>query len=68
MIGGTLKAPIQRYTFPPQEIDLRGGEDLRLIGGEKVGKVDAISLESWTIDIKKRKDTADVHPEAVARV
>ena len=28
-------------------------------------KVEAISLESWTVDIKKRKDTAKVHPEAV---
>ena len=64
-VGGTLKAPIHRYSFPPQETDLRGGEDLRLIGGEKFGKVEAISLESWTVDIKKRKDTADVHPEAV---
>jgi hypothetical protein len=64
-VGGTLKAPIHRYSFPPQETDLRGGEDLRLIGGEKFGKVEAISLESWTVDIKKRKDTANVHPEAV---
>ena len=64
-IGGTLKAPIHRYSFPPQETDLRGGEDLRLIGGEKLGKVKAISLESWTVDIKKRKDAADIHPEAV---
>ena len=44
-VGGTLKAPIHRYSFPPQETDLRGGEDLRLIGGEKFGKVEAISLE-----------------------
>jgi hypothetical protein len=36
-VGGTLKAPIHRYSFPPQETDLRGGEDLRLIGGEKFG-------------------------------
>jgi predicted RecB family nuclease len=64
-IGGTQKAPIDRYRFPPQDTDLRGGEDLRRIGGEKFGKVDSISLEDRTVDIKKRKDTANVHTEAV---
>ena len=64
-VGGTTKAPIHRYSFPAQDTDLRGDEDLRNVGGAKFGKVDAISLESWTIDIKKRKDTADIHPGAV---
>jgi predicted RecB family nuclease len=64
-VGGTAKAPIHRYSFPPQETDLRGNEDLRSVGGEKFGKVEAISLENRTIDIKKRKDTADLHPSAV---
>jgi predicted RecB family nuclease len=64
-VGGTAKAPIHRYSFPAQDTDLRGDEDLRILGGEKFGKVDAISLESRTIDIKKRKDTAALHPEAV---
>ena len=27
--GGTAKAPIHRYRFPPQETELRGGEELR---------------------------------------
>lgn len=63
--GGTAKAPIHRYRFPPQDTELRGDEDLRMLGGAKFGKVDAISLESRTVDVKKRQDTADVHPEAV---
>jgi predicted RecB family nuclease len=63
--GGTAKAPIHRYRFPPQDTDLRGDEDLRQIGGEKLGKVAAISLEDRTVDIKKRQDTANVHPEAM---
>src|SRR5262249_41032640 len=58
-------APIHRYSFPPQDTDLRGDEDLRQLGGKKFGAVVAISLDHRTIDIKKRKDTADVHPEAV---
>src|SRR3954454_23772979 len=37
-VGGTAKAPIHRYHFPPQETELRGGEDLRKVGGAKLGK------------------------------
>ena len=64
VVGGTAKAPIHRYRFPPQELELRGGEDLHLDSKRKLGSVDAVSLESRTIDIKKRGDTADVHPSA----
>ena len=63
--GGTTKAPIHRYKFPPQETELRGGEDLCNLGGDKLGKVEAISFEDCTVDIKKRQDTAGIHPEAV---
>ena len=63
--GGSTRTPIHRYGFPPQDTDLRGDEDLRQLGGDKFGKVVAISLEDRTVDIKKRQDTADVHPEAV---
>src|SRR5262249_17513824 len=64
-LGGTAKAPIHRYSFPLQDTDLRGDEDLRSVGGARFGKVEAISLEHRTIDIKKRQDTANLHPEAV---
>jgi predicted RecB family nuclease len=63
--GGTAKAPVHRYHFPPQETELRGDEDLRNLGGTKLGKVVAISLEERWIDIKKRGDSATLHPEAV---
>ncbi|QNP41617.1 TM0106 family RecB-like putative nuclease [Lysobacter solisilvae (ex Woo and Kim 2020)] len=65
--GGTAKAPIHRYTFPPQEGEVRSGDDLRNLGGEKFGAVHAISWDARWVDIKKRQDTADVHPEAVYR-
>jgi hypothetical protein len=64
-VGGTDKAPIHRYRFPAQDTDLRGDEELRSVGGAKFGTVEATSLEDRTIDIKKRKDTADFHPEAI---
>ena len=53
-VGGTAKAPVHRYRFPPQEIELRGGETCA-VGGAKLGEVEAISLEDRTVDIKKRR-------------
>lgn len=63
--GGTARAPIHRYTFPAQETEVRGGDDLRNSGGTQFGKVEAISLDERWVDIKKRGDSADIHPEAV---
>ena len=63
--GGTAKAPIHRYSFPPQETEMRGGEDLHNLGGAKFGSVEAISLEERWVDIKKRMDTAGLHSDAV---
>jgi hypothetical protein len=42
--GGTAKAPIHRYRFPPQESEIRGGEELCNLGGAKLGMVVSISL------------------------
>jgi predicted RecB family nuclease len=64
-VGGTAKAPVHRYAFPIQDTDLRGGEDLRSCGGEKLGKLEEISFEGRTVDIKKRVDTAGEHPEGM---
>jgi AAA domain len=63
--GGTAKAPMHRYHFPPQDTEIRGGEDLRDVGGDKLGEVKAISLEERWVDVKKRCDSANIHPEAV---
>ena len=64
-VGGTVKAPVHRYSFPPQETDLCGGEALHACGGAKLGTLDDISVEECWVDIKKRKDTVDIHPEGV---
>lgn len=63
--GGTAAAPIHRYTFPPQETDMRSDDDLVRNGGEKLGKVVEISVEHGFVDIKKRKDTSGIHPDAM---
>jgi len=64
-VGGTAKAPIHRYRFPPQETEIRGGEELCNLGGAKLGRVEAITFTDDTIDIKKRQDSAGLHPQAV---
>ncbi|WP_116808690.1 TM0106 family RecB-like putative nuclease [Steroidobacter cummioxidans] len=63
-VGGTAKAPIHRYQFPPQELELSEGDALHLSQQQKLGTVAAISAENGTIDIKKRGDTASLHPRA----
>ncbi len=64
-VGGTKQAPVHRYRFPQQDTDLRSGDSLYSVGGEKFGKVESISQQDRTIDIKKRKDTAALHAAGV---
>ena len=52
-VGGTAKAPVHRYNFPPQETELRGGEDLCNVGGERLGKIEAISFADCTVDLPR---------------
>ncbi len=63
--GGTARAPIHRYRFSLQDADIRVEDDLRSLGGDRFGRVAGISLDDRTIDIKKRGDTASLHPEAI---
>jgi len=64
-VGGTARAPIHKYKFRPQENDFRSGDNLINLGGDKLGTVESISFEECTIEIKKRGDSKEVHPEAV---
>ena len=59
------RTPVHRYRFPVQDTNLRGGEELRMPGGAPLGKVESIDVGKLTIDIRKRRDTAAEHPEAV---
>jgi len=63
--GGTAKVPIHRYSFPPQETELRGGEKLKSRGGSDFGSVVALSVEERWVDIKKMAKTASEHADAV---
>jgi predicted RecB family nuclease len=63
-IGTDGKIPVDRYRFEPQETDVRTDNELHH-RGEKIGTVLAINPVARTIDIKKTKKSAEVHPKSV---
>ncbi|MGO6789486.1 TM0106 family RecB-like putative nuclease [Rhizobium ruizarguesonis] len=57
--------PTDRYEFDMQDTDIRDEDELRAVGGEPFGKVVAISQDSRTLDVRKSKKSADLHPDGV---
>jgi uncharacterized protein len=62
---GKERNQTHRYRYPAQEISIDEGDDLIEVKGEKIGSVKSISLENYTIDIKKTAKSVDIHPYAV---
>src|SRR5438445_679198 len=58
------KIPVDRYAFAKQETEARVEQDL-YYKGEKFGSVLSIDPVEHTIDIKKTRKTAELHPTAV---
>ncbi len=58
------KIPVDRYAFEKQETEVRAGKDVYR-RGERIGSVEGIDLLGRTIDIKKTKKAAEMHPRAV---
>ena len=63
-VGLERKIPTDRYSFPNQETDLRA-EDTVCERGEKIGEIVSIDIAARTIDIKKTKKTAGIHPTSI---
>ncbi len=58
------KLPIERYSFPKQETDIRRGD--KVCQGElAIGKVEKIDTPSRTIEVKKTNKSTGVHPTAI---
>ena len=52
-VGGAARKPIHRYTFPPQEHDVRRNDEVCVPGtGQVVGKIAAIDVAAHTVDIE----------------
>jgi len=64
-VGGTRASPVDRYTYPIQDTDVRDGDHVNLPEGESFGTVEAVDRFARTIDIKKRGAQAEVHPTAL---
>src|SRR3984957_10089155 len=56
--------PVDRYAFEKQETEVRAGKELYR-ENQKFGEVVAVDLLARTLDIKKTKKTAEVHPPAL---
>jgi predicted RecB family nuclease len=63
-IDVTRKIPTDRYSFEKQETSVRAGDDV-CAGGDPIGCVVRIDIPRRTIDIKKTRKAAAVHPAAV---
>ena len=63
-LGVQRKIPKDRYSFEKQETDIRAGDKV-CERGERVGEVIAIDIAARTIDIKKTRKTAEIHPKSV---
>jgi predicted RecB family nuclease len=64
MVGRSV---VDRYRFPPQETEIRDGDQLRAGDGSRFGEAIAIDSAACTIDIKKGPATAELHPAPVFR-
>lgn len=56
--------PLDRYSFPEQETSIRAGNTAQ-DREQEIGEVEEINLFAHTIDIKKKKKTADIHPGSI---
>jgi uncharacterized protein len=65
-VGGTPRKPVHRYEFPPQEHDVRRGDEVCVpVTGKVIGKIVGLDVASHTVDIEHSGRFADVRPERV---
>ena len=63
-VGGTPRKPVHRYVFPPQEHDVRRGDEVCVpVTGKSLGKVAGLDVAAHTVDIEHAGRYADVRPE-----
>jgi len=63
-VGGTPRKPVRRYDFPPQEHDVRRGDEVCMPGtGKAFGKIAAVDVAAHTVDIEHTARYADLKPE-----
>src|SRR5262249_53336929 len=58
------RLPVDRYSFPKQETEARE-DDALYHKGERFGTVAAVDFAARTVDVKKTRKLAELHPPAV---
>ena len=58
--GGTVKKPICRYSFPNQEVDIKTGDEAKLVGGDHYGIFESVNLLEGFVEIKKKAEIPHV--------
>jgi predicted RecB family nuclease len=56
---------VDRYRYPPQEMEIRKGDDVKLTDGANFGEVVQVDRTVRTLDIRKEKKQAETHPTAL---
>ncbi|MDP1532847.1 MAG: AAA domain-containing protein, partial [Rubrivivax sp.] len=62
--GKPTGSVIDRYAYPPQDIEIDEGDKLKLQIDQPFGEVMAHDRAGRTLDVKKSKAAADIHPTA----
>ena len=65
-VATTSRSVVDRYAFPSQELEINVGSDLKVQNDTGAfGTLAALDRERMTIDVKKNKTRADIHPTAL---
>ncbi len=60
------RSPVDRYTFSPEELDVRNGDDVfNHTNGSRIGKVVKVNHGERTLDIQKTGKAASEHPRGI---
>jgi uncharacterized protein len=66
--GGKIRTAIDRYSFEPQPVEIKEGDQLKLPDDSALGVVVAIARDAGFIDIKKTQASNDLHPSVVIQL
>ena len=64
-VGGTPTRPIHRYSFPPQDHDIRRNDEACAPDGRTLGSVEELDLSARTVDIQHSGRSAHERPAQI---
>jgi predicted RecB family nuclease len=65
-VGGTARVPVNRYSFPPQDHDIRRKDEACMPpDGDTLGEIVAVDVGNHTIDIQQKGSRAHERPDRI---